>query len=565
MPGTLAKTLALFLVTLLTIPVVAASNAPKFEDALKYFQAEGFLEAEREFYPQQKITLAEFAVLLVKMSKIEPTGEISHYRDVETKSWYGPAIIKLEERGGLLQEFRGFDLRPSRMLTRGQLIKLLVQFLDLDYLFPLEFDSREFGFTDFLPTHHQASAVFLALKLGLLEPVNDNYFGIMRPVNRDEALLWLYRAAQLVKFKDKIEIDVQTSAANQPTLFDRVWLEIKNKFLYIEQIDEAALMHQAIKNFVDSLNDPYTTFYSPEEVKSFRSSVEGNFEGIGAFLTEGENKEVLVIAPIKGSPAEAAGLQSQDEILKVDGVSAKELGFLGTINKIRGKHGTTVTLTVLREGVELEIPIKRAVVEIKSVELEFKENLAILRLNQFSSTTNKEMAAAAQEILATENVRGLILDLRDNGGGLLESAIEIIGYFLPQGSVAVIAESRGQASPSTEKYQTKREPTLAALPTVVLVNKASASASEIVAAALQDNNFAKVIGETTFGKGTVQELIFFNDGTGLKFTMARWLSPKGRSIEKNGVPPDIAAVDDLATETVDEALAAARHHLENNF
>ena len=215
-----------------------------------------------------------------------------------------------------------------------------------------------------------------------------------------------------------------------------------------------------------------------------------------------------------------------------------------------------MNLKILRDDKELDFSVTRELVEFDSVTLEFKNNIAVISMSQFGSNTSAEFAEIVEKIIAWRP-KGIVFDLRNNGGGLLNTAVNVLGYFLPENSIAAKSHYRDDLKNLNIDYRTTREPTLGNFKTTVLINKGSASASEIVAATLQDYDKATIVGEISYGKGTVQELSFFSDGTALKLTVAHWLSPNEQAIEGNGVTPDIEAVDDEDTENVDEALEQA--------
>jgi carboxyl-terminal processing protease len=331
----------------------------------------------------------------------------------------------------------------------------------------------------------------------------------------------------------------QTSShgADTDELFVPFWeaWNLVNQY-YVEQpVDEEKMMQGAIRGMLDALDDPHTSYLDPIQNDSLNASMEG-YDGIGAYVsTEGEL--LTVIEPIKGSPAEAAGLRPGDEIMAIDG--EEMTGVLPEIarQKVLGEAGTTVVLTILREGVEqpFDVEITRAHIIIPSVEAEMLDNqIAYVSLSVFSDTSASDLRTAIDQLLV-QNPGGLILDLRNNSGGYLDSAIDVVSLFLSDGVAAY--EEYGDGTRTTHEVTGKAIAT--EIPMVVLVNEWSASASEIVTGALQDRDRALVVGAVTYGKGTVQSWIpLSNEQGAIRVTIARWLTPDGTNVNEIGITPD---------------------------
>lgn len=319
-------------------------------------------------------------------------------------------------------------------------------------------------------------------------------------------------------------------------LFWRVWSELSQNYVFADDIDDQKLTYGAIKGVVEALDDPYSGFLNPEEAAEFRGSLDNELEGIGAELTI-EDDLLTVVTPIKNSPAESAGLKARDVIAEIDGKPSLDLNILEAVKLIRGPKGTKVTLLVVREGRDpFELTIERNKIEIESVTTEnYGKGIFMISINQFSNDTAAEFNQAVRAALLA-NAKGIILDLRNNGGGYLDAAEDILAEFLTPGKVMVKTESK-VAGFNSEAVANGRAQ-LASLPVAVLINGASASASEIVAGALQDHRRGHLIGEQSFGKGTVQEVVDYEDGSSLRLTIARWLTPSGRFIHEKGLTPD---------------------------
>ncbi|GAB4219981.1 MAG: S41 family peptidase [Candidatus Microgenomates bacterium] len=319
--------------------------------------------------------------------------------------------------------------------------------------------------------------------------------------------------------------------------FAKVLNILDKKYVDKKKIDPQKIYYGAIKGAVASLNDPYTFFLTPDENKQSKDDLQGKFEGIGAQLGL-KNGRIIIIAPLKNSPAEKAGAKAGDFINAVDNQKTPNWTLNQTVSKIRGPKGTKVKLTLERNNKEFDIEITRDEIHISSVELSFKENVAILKLNQFGENTNDEWDKAVEQIkdrYDNKNIKGMILDLRDNPGGYLESSVYTASEFLPLGKIVVKQQSANQSI----DYRVDRQGQLLDIPLVVLINQGSASASEILAGALRDYNRATLIGEKSFGKGSVQEAIDLDKGAGIHVTVAKWILPKGDWINEKGITPNI--------------------------
>ena len=322
------------------------------------------------------------------------------------------------------------------------------------------------------------------------------------------------------------------------SLFWRTWAIIQEKFVDKENFDYQQMLYGAISGMVDALEDPHTVFFTPEEAKKFKEEVSGKFEGVGMEVGIREN-ELTVIAPLEGTPAQKAGLRAGDKIVKIGDKITIDLTIDEAVSLIRGPKGTEVTLTIFRGGWETprDIALIREVIEIPSLKWELKENgIVYIRLYHFHEKAGTDFSRAAFDILQTP-AKKIILDLRNNPGGYLEVSQDIAGWFLERGQVVVI-EDFGEGK-EKEYYEAEGNELLLGYPIVVLINQGSASASEILAAALRDNRGIKIIGETSFGKGSVQELEDLPEGSSLKITIAKWLTPKGEILTDVGLEPDI--------------------------
>ncbi len=337
-------------------------------------------------------------------------------------------------------------------------------------------------------------------------------------------------------------------------LFWQIWDELNLKYVDENVVSDDDKIYGAIKGLVEAYADPYTVFMTPEESKQFSDNIEGVLEGIGAELSV-EEKMLVIVSPLKNSPAEKAGLRPGDTILKINDEIAADLSLFDAIMKIRGEKGTTVKLTILREGVEdpFDVSIVRDSIDIESVTVEKLPNgITYLSVNQFNDKTNEQFSKAISEMILTRP-KGIIIDLRFNGGGYLDTAVEMLSYILPAGEEAVTIKVRGKED---EVMNTNGNPKILDVPLVVLVNEGSASASEIVAGAVQDHKRGVVMGTKTFGKGSVQEVESFSDGSSIRLTIARWFTPKDRNVDKVGLTPDV--VVEIKKEDIEKKFDAQK-------
>jgi len=306
---------------------------------------------------------------------------------------------------------------------------------------------------------------------------------------------------------------------------------------YYEDFDEEALYEKAVEGFVEGVGDPYTSYFTKEEYKDFTEGIDGTYEGIGAYVDYGETKdELLIVAPMDGSPSEQAGLEAMDRIMKVDDVQVSGLSIEELVRLIKGPKGSKVRMTIRRDGKEQEIVVTRAKIEVPTIKHEMLDHqIGYIRISGFDGVTYDQFMEAYKELEAEEE-KGLIIDLRYNGGGLTQIVSAIADELLPEGIIYTIQDKNGKEEviKSDEAHQFNK-------PLVVLVNGASASASEILAGAIKDHERGIIVGTTTFGKGLVQSGKVLEDGSFIKITIAKYFTPDGHYIHKKGIEPDVLA------------------------
>jgi carboxyl-terminal processing protease len=329
----------------------------------------------------------------------------------------------------------------------------------------------------------------------------------------------------------QVEIDSQNFDAD---LYWQVWQAVKDNYVDKDEIDDQELFFGSLNGIVDALGDPYSVYMTPEETKEFSDDMSGTFEGIGAEV--GIRDDILtVIAPLAGTPAEKVGLKAGDKILFINSETTADLNVDEAVRKIRGKKGTEVILNIYRQGEEeaRDFKIIRDTIIVKSINTEWRDDIFVIKLSNFNDDTLSLFNQAVEEAL-DKDTKGIILDMRNNPGGYLDTAIEVASEWISEG--LIVTEKFNEES--SQDYYSSGFSRLKDIPTVVLINFGSASASEIVAGALQENHKAVLVGEKTFGKGSVQSLIDLSGGSSLKITVAKWLTPEGRSINEEGIIPD---------------------------
>lgn len=316
-------------------------------------------------------------------------------------------------------------------------------------------------------------------------------------------------------------------------VFSEVLTLLRNN--YVDSTESKDLVYGAIKGMLSTL-DPHSSFMSPEVYKEMQIETQGSFGGLGIEITV-RDRDLTIVAPIEGTPADQAGLQAGDRIVRIDGEQTKDMTLMDAVRKLRGPKGSEVTVTILREGADpFDVSITRDVIEVHSVRAsDLGDGIGYIRVNTFQERTRRDLEAELNE-LQEKGMRGLILDLRNNPGGLLSQAVQVADLFLKKGQLIVYTEGRAknQNLRFVDEHDNPQD-----YPMVVVVNRGSASASEIVAGALRDHQRAVLVGTQTFGKGTVQTVIPLNDGSGLRLTTARYFTPKRIAIDGTGMTPDI--------------------------
>jgi carboxyl-terminal processing protease len=333
-------------------------------------------------------------------------------------------------------------------------------------------------------------------------------------------------------------------------------IELLEQDYYYGDLDQNEMLYDALEGMVGGLPDKYTVFMRPAETRMSREQLSGEYEGIGVWVDQPDGR-LTIISPMRGSPAEEAGLQPGDVVLEVDGVSTEDMPMEEAVRRVRGPEGTSVALTIEREGEDelLEITVERAKIELPAVMFEMDDDIAILTVTVLGDNTIRELDQAIEDAQEA-GAEGIVLDLRSNGGGWVSAAQEMIGRFVEEDAGPALYERRDPDSDSPTPLPIEPgDVTDFDIPLVVLVNGSTASAAEIVAGALQEYERATIIGTETLGKGSIQRIHQFDDGSSVRITIAEWLTPEENAIQDNGIDPDIEvdmpdadALDDTADD-----------------
>ena len=333
--------------------------------------------------------------------------------------------------------------------------------------------------------------------------------------------------------KNPISISAKSNNKDISNKLDK-YREIIYKY-YLGEVDESKLEEGAIKGYIEGLDDPYTEYISKEDMESYLDDTMGNFVGIGIYMIKNTKYDkIQVLSTIKGSPAEEAGIQSGDLIISVDGIEYKADDMTAVSNKIKGEEGTKVTVELLRGSENVKYELTRSKVKVNQVEGKvISDDIGYIKFTSFDETTAEDFKKQYQE-LAKKNIKSLIIDLRNNGGGIVDKALEIADYIADKDSVLLYEVDKN----NKETVRKAKTDPIINMPIIILTNENTASASEILAGALKDLGKAKTVGTTTYGKGVIQQILKLNDGSGLKITIEEYQTPNKNKINKVGIEPD---------------------------
>ncbi|MFA6917424.1 MAG: S41 family peptidase [Candidatus Gracilibacteria bacterium] len=546
----------LFIVPFNTVYAFYNDVSPEnqYYNSIKTLYDEGLLPKTDSFRPNDTLKNAELYEILIDFSKTKLTDTTTTlpYEDIPADSQYAKYIQTALEIGIIKAAGTNNKFEPNKSLSKFKVLETMFRTLDIGTNF--FFDRQKFAFTDINKNSGLAPIAQKASEIGITESSNPKSFKMAKRITRGETADYLYKIKQYknlgtVQITYSFELPQATNSTSQNSdvekeLLDNpsfdilldVWKTLKQDYLYKDTLDNSKLVLGAIEGMVNQAGDTYTVFEKPGE-DTILESLSSEYEGIGISIEMIDNK-ITVVSPLKDSPAEKAGIKPGDVITAVDGESMIGKKLSDVVTKIKGPAGTNVKITITRDGKEQNYTITRSALFYATVSNEFVEvgtkKIAHLELRSFNDDTFAEFEKTAKDIV-DQKADGLILDLRNNPGGYMDVAIGIIGLFTDKEKTAVKVKFSDN---SVQSFKTNKNGLLKDIKTVVLINAGSASASEILAGALQDYKIVKLIGEKSFGKGTVQDIQAYRNGAILKYTTARWMTPNGRDINKKGLTPE---------------------------
>jgi len=542
----------------------------EYYDAISYLEANGTIakNADNLFYPDEYVNKAEFYKMLLTDSGYDPKGQKNtldnQFDDLKGDEWYASYANKAAQLGLIDLSGEPDNFYADRPITRGEAVKIMMEWGGIPI--PMYIDEGDFNlsYKDTSYTNIYSPYIEMALSIDLMEPYNENYFGTYKKITRAEAaeLIYLFDSfavtdAYLESIADQIRANMDIPFL---LILEDVYTRLTEDY-YGGGLNGEELMYSAIEGMVNSIEDVNTTYFLPDAAESFTQVLSGSFQGIGVYLQTNEDGTIEIMQVIEGGPAEEAGFLAGDVILAVDNVSTDGLNIEEVANMIRGDVGTEVEITIHREnsssGETKTITVERAAFEVKYVSAEMiNRNILYFDLASFGEFTGEEFEELTTEMLEDNDVEGVIVDLRDNGGGYVTTCIDILSHFVAEGeAVMTIKTNYGETT-----YYSEGPSDLKNLPLMILVNDNSASASEIMAAVLQEYDQATIVGTQSFGKGSAQDVVSYYDGSSLKITTAHWLTPEGKDLNGIGVTPDIE-IEDAVTSSDDEPLKKAIEEL----
>ncbi len=523
-------------------------------------------------YPENKLNLDEklktvdFYQLLFTYANAPLSTNINlPFTNTDNAANYAKYLQTAIDFGLVKTDDKIFDL--DQTITKYQALSIMFKTLGIgaNYFF----DQSKFTFKDLNKTSETAAIAMKALELGIKETDKPENFRKAKRITKGEEIDYLYK---IYKYSPSATFTIQiipskTSETSQSKysktdkelinsdgfakLLD-IWGKLKTQYYYKDKINDTDLINGAITGMVEKANDIYTVYQAPTEAEKLLGSLATQeYEGVGMTLELIDNN-ITVVSPFNDSPADKAGIKANDIVIEIDGTNVVGKTLEEVTAKIKGKAGTVVKIKVLRDKKEQTFSVTREKISHKSVTSKTltkgKKNIGYIQVNIFGDDTYNDFVTQANDLIK-QKVSGFIIDLRNNPGGYMDTAIQMISLFTKEKKTAVELKFSDN---SIQKYDTDGNGLLAGYKTIVLMNNGSASASEILAGALKDYNFAKLVGDKSFGKGVVQQLNTYKDGSLFKFTISEWLTPNGTSINKTGITPDISVTD--ATKQLDKAL-----------
>lgn len=560
---TLAISISLVVLPLQTLASFSdVTSENPYYDAINYLETSGAISTNETFNPDTPIKRCEFFKMLLADAGFKPedTSDQNHFTDITGEEWYASYANKAAELGLIKVTSTNKTFNAEKEMTKGETAKLIMTWGGFATPMYLDKDDMTTSYKDLTYKNIYAPYIELALSLGIMNAKDENYFGTQKKITRGEVADMLYNfdgylvTDEYVDYLTYNNIDI----VNIPyvDILTDVYTKLTDNY-YGGNLDEEQLMYGAIEGMVNTIGDVHTIYSEPIEAESLLNTLSGTYVGIGTYLNQEDNGDIIITETIENSPAEEKELQTNDIIRAVDNTSTEGKSVEDVSTMIRGEEGTNVILTIERmvrgNPETFEITLTRSAITIQYIHTEILENKFLYcKIDYFSDTIREDFEIAVNTELSEHKIKGLIIDLRNNPGGYVDTTTGIMSHFITEDYYEVIIHYNN----SNTIYLSEGPAELAEYPTVILMNKNSASASEIMAAALQEYGLATIVGTQSFGKGTVQELYYYYDGSSLKYTVAHWLTPSGTDINGIGVTPDIIIEDDTETDD-DEQLEKA--------
>lgn len=527
-----------------------------FYDAVEYFSYEKPIIAldKEEFRPLHTVNKAEFFKLMIASGNelLETHTTSIPFDDVPTDAWFAPYIQHALEVNIITYNANNPYFKPHERISRAEGISLILDYYEID---PDMVSGLSIDYFDVNPGDSYANESQVAYMLHLLSDYKSRYYKPDETLTRAETIHILYKLHEAGFVNTTITPTDSSRIREEESyeLFLDVYNTISEEYIDKEVINDNDLIYGAISGMVTSLSDPYSTFFTPQDAQRFQESLSGTFDGIGVYLIY-EDGNYIIQTPLKGSPADQAGLKANDIITHIDEEPTQGLTFDSIIDMLRGESGTQVTLTIERNSIQKDYTLTREHIDIPFVESEITNNIGVIHYYQFTSNSHYQFAEELNSVI-DQNIDGLVLDLRNNPGGYLYSSQQMISRFIPKGESFVTMHLASDYS----YHEVSQGPgDINDIPIVVLINEGTASAAEIVALALKEQSDAIIVGAQSFGKDKIQEVISYYDGSSLKLSIAKWTSPGGISVEETGVIPDTVITDEADQLTKAISLAARR-------
>lgn len=557
-------TLLTILTLLHTTPTQAYEDidySTELGQAIDYLTEENTLEEGDRYYPTAPISRADFITLLFRNQNFDTYNYQTkrYYWDVDPEDEAAPYISHAAELGIIDPTLENFH--PTASLTRLTALQWLLTTEDITV--PLTHTTSD-RYKD-LTTQTEKAIVQKAIDLTLAEPIDDNYFGANITLTRSEATLWIYRTALMHQSQfdlPQITFSLDPTLDTDLQIIQDIWQTIWSEYYDTDSLDKQEIIYNTIEGMLHGLGDKHSTFQRPEENEALQDNLSGSYAGIGAYIEKTTNDQITILSTIPTSPAETAGLRHGDILTAIDDQPiTPEETIYQVSSRLKGPIDTDVTLTILRTGKTLTITLTRATIDLPVAEWYMQDNTAIITIYEFTDNLGDKFYDIANEI-AEANPTHIILDLRSNPGGYIDSAAHVLNHFFPQNTRIFYVEF---GSGYTAPYESAGPGNLATIPVIILQDSSTASAAEIVTIAIAENapDTTTIIGTQSYGKGTAQRLYPLNDNSVFRLSIARWLTPNKNWINGTGITPDITSSDNPDT-TTDETLNRALQYIKNN-